>query len=254
MIGLAVRGLSVSFGGVRALRDVTFAVEPGETLSIVGPNGAGKTTVFNLVSRLFDADAGTIQVGGRDITRLARHEIAALGIARTFQNLELFDHASVLDNLLLARHAHRQSSVAAQILRLPSAMRAEIDHRGRAEQVIERFELERFRNAIVANLPYGARKLVEFARALCLEPKLLLLDEPAAGLNPEERFELAFRIADVRADLNTTIVLVEHDMGLVGEVSDRVLVLNDGQVLAEGTPDAIRRDPGVIAAYLGAPA
>ena len=249
---LVAEGLSLSFGGVRAADKVSFAVEPGEVFTIIGPNGAGKTTVVNMVSRRLAPQAGRLAFDGRDLLAVAAHDIVRLGIARTFQNLELFEHATVMQNLLLGRHAHRTTNLVAEALFLPSVRAAERRHREKVEDVIDFLDLQRWRDAPVAMLPYGVRKVVELGRALASEPRLLLLDEPAAGLNPEETEDLAFWIEDMVADLGITIVMVEHDLALVNEVSDRVLVMNQGQVIAAGAPEAVQKEPAVIAAYLGA--
>jgi branched-chain amino acid transport system ATP-binding protein len=248
---LAAENLSLSFGGVRAADKVSFAVAAGEVFTIIGPNGAGKTTVVNMVSRRLAPAAGRLTYAGRNLLGVAAHDIVRLGIARTFQNLELFEHATVMQNLLLGRHAHRTTNLFSELLFLPSVRAAERRHREKVEDVIDFLDLQRWRDAPVAMLPYGVRKVVELGRALATEPKLLLLDEPAAGLNPEETEDLAFWIEDMVADLGITILMVEHDLALVNEVSDRVLVMNQGQVIAEGTPEAVQREPAVIAAYLG---
>ena len=249
---LVAENLSVQFGGVRAVNGVSFAVEKGEIFSIIGPNGAGKTSIFNLISRFYDPAGGRLLFGGIDITRVAAHRIAGLGIGRTFQNIELFEHASVLKNLLLGRHAHRRTTVLEDLLFLPRARRQERENRAMVEDVIDFLDLAHHRDTLVAALPYGVRKVVELGRALSLSPTLLLLDEPSSGLNPEETEELSFWIRDIRDDLGVTVMMVEHDMGLVTAVSDRVLALNYGKVLASGTPAEVQAHPDVIAAYLGA--
>ena len=244
--------LSLSFGGVRAVRDVSFEVAEGEVFAIIGPNGAGKTSVFNLITRVFDASGGAVRLRGRDITKVARHDVVRHGIARTFQNIELFEGATVLDNLMLGRHSAPHGSLFAQLLDLPVVRRAENATREVVEDVIALLELAPYRMSLVAGLPYGIRKVVELGRALVAGPKLLLLDEPASGLNPEETHELAHWIRDIRDVLGITVVMVEHDMSLVSAVADRVLVMEQGQRLALGTPAEVQSDPRVIAAYLGA--
>ena len=244
--------LSVHFGGVRAVDDVSFDVREGEVFTIVGPNGAGKTTIFNLISRIYDVTAGRMFFDGADITGVAPHRIAALGIARTFQNIELFEHSTVLQNLLVGRHCHRRSNLFSEVLFTRSTWRREIDHRRKVEEVIEFLDLQHYRDQLIANLPYGVRKVVEIGRALCTEPKLLLLDEPASGLSVEETEEVSFWIDDIKNDLGITIIMVEHDMGLVGQVSDRVLAMNNGQKLAEGSAAEVQTNADVVSAYLGA--
>ena len=247
-----VSQLSLSFGGVRAVRDVSFEVAQGEVFAIIGPNGAGKTSVFNLITRVFDASAGSVRLLGRELTGVARHDVVRHGIARTFQNIELFEGATVLDNLMLGRHSAPHGSLLAQLLDLPVVRRAETATREVVEDVIALLELAPHRMRLVAGLPYGIRKIVELGRALVAGPKLLLLDEPASGLNPEETHELAHWIRDIRDALGITVVMVEHDMSLVSAVADRVLVMEQGQVLTSGTPAEVQSDPRVIAAYLGA--
>ena len=245
------RNLALGFGGVKAVRDVSFEITAGEVFSIIGPNGAGKTTLFNLVSRFYDADAGTMTFAGDDMTRTPAHHVAELGIARTFQNTELFDRETVLDNLLVGRHVHRRTNLLSELLFLPSVRRQEIAFREKVEDVIDLLDLQSYRHQTVGNLPYGARKMVEIGRALCTEPKLLLLDEPSSGLNPEETEDLAFWIEDIVADHGVTVAMVEHDMNLVAAVSNRVLAMSDGSVLATGEPAEIQQHPDVLRAYLG---
>jgi branched-chain amino acid transport system ATP-binding protein len=247
----AVHDLGVSFGGVRAVDSVSFEVEAGQVFTIIGPNGAGKTTIFNLVSRIYDPTSGRLVFDGTDITNVAPHEIAALGIARTFQNIELFEHATLLQNLLLARHAHKQSGFFSELLFLSSVRRMEIEHRTAVEHVIDFLDLQQYRDSLIVNLPYGVRKVTELARALCTNPRLLLLDEPSSGLNVEETEDMAFWIQDIKTVLGVTVLMVEHDMTLVSAVSDRVLALNYGRPIAIGTPQEVQSDPEVTRAYLG---
>ena len=244
-------GLAINFGGIRALDGVSFEVAPGEVFTIIGPNGAGKTTIFNLISRIYDPSEGRMTFCGEDITRVPPHEIARRGIARTFQNIELFEHASVLQNLLLGRHAHARPRLLQEILFLPAVRARERAHREAAEKVIDFLELQAYRDSLVVNLPYGVRKVVEMGRALCTEPALLLLDEPSSGLSVEETEDMAFWIQDIRALLGITVLMVEHDMSLVSAVSDRVLALNYGRVVACGTCQEVQSHPDVIKAYLG---
>jgi branched-chain amino acid transport system ATP-binding protein len=248
----AVSDLSLRFGGVQAIADVSFAVEQGEVFAIIGPNGAGKTSILNVITRVFDPSQGRVVFEGQDITALPRHKVVHSGIGRTFQNIELFEGGTVLDNLLLGRHRFPHGSFAAQWLWTPAVRAAEAASRDQVEDVIQLLDLMPYRNSPVAGLPYGVRKVVELARALATQPRLLLLDEPASGLNPEETRELAFWIDDIQKDLGITVIMVEHDMSLVSEAADRVLCMNMGQVLALGTPAEVQSDPAVIAAYLGA--
>ena len=248
---LSAKNLSVRFGGVLAVNNVSFDVRRGEVFTLIGPNGAGKTTVFNLISRIYQPTAGTIEFEGRELTKEPPHRIATLGIARTFQNIELFEHATVLQNLLIGRHIHRASGVWSDLLFTSRVRAAERDTRRRVEEVIEFLDLQHHRDTMVAGLPYGVRKVVELGRALCTEPKLLLLDEPSSGLNVEETEDMAFWIQDIQNELGITVLMVEHDMTLVSRVSDRVLAMNQGEVLALGTPAQVQSHPGVIEAYLG---
>ena len=248
----SVSDLSLRFGGVQAIGNVSFSVEQGEVFAIIGPNGAGKTSILNVITRVFDPTKGRVEFEGQDITALPRHKVVHSGIGRTFQNIELFEGGTVLDNLLLGRHRFPHGSFAAQWLWTPAVRAAEAASRDQVEDVIQLLDLMPYRNSPVAGLPYGVRKVVELARALATQPRLLLLDEPASGLNPEETRELAFWIDDIQKDLGITVIMVEHDMSLVSEAADRVLCMNMGQVLALGTPAEVQSDPAVIAAYLGA--
>ena len=251
MTFFAADGLVINFGGIRAVDGVSFEVEQGQVFTIIGPNGAGKTTIFNLVSRIYDPSAGRLVFCDEDITRVPPHEIARRGIARTFQNIELFEHATVLQNLLLGRHAHKRSRFAEELFFLPRVRALELEHREAAEKVIDFLDLQAYRDSFIINLPYGVRKVVEMARALCTEPKLLLLDEPSSGLSVEETEEMAFWIQDIRTLLGITVLMVEHDMSLVSAVSDRVLALNYGRPLALGTAREVQDHPDVVKAYLG---
>ena len=248
---LKAKNLHLSFGGVQAIRDVSFEVAEGEVFSIIGPNGAGKTSVFNALSRFYDLDAGSIEFQGRDMTHLKAHKVASLGLARTFQNCELFEHASVLDNLTIASDARRPSNPFFDMLFLPAVARAELAAREHIEGIIDLLDLQAYRYEPIANLPFGVRKMVEIARGLCLQPRLILLDEPSSGLNPEETEDLVFWIEDINQDLGITVLMVEHDMSLVGEVSHRVMAMNEGEVLALGSFEEVRSHPSVLEAYLG---
>ena len=245
------RELAINFGGVQALDGVSFSIEPGQVFTIIGPNGAGKTTIFNLVSRIYDPTRGQIVFRDEDITRVPPHEIARRGIARTFQNIELFEHATVLQNLLLGRHTHRQTRLVEELFRLPRVRVREMAEREAVERVIDFLDLQAHRDSLIVNLPYGVRKVVELGRALCTEPKLLLLDEPSSGLSVEETEDMAFWIEDITALLGITVLMVEHDMSLVSAVSDRVLALNYGRPIALGTAREVQEHPEVVKAYLG---
>jgi len=243
--------LIISFGGIRAVDDVSFAVSKGEIFTIIGPNGAGKTTIFNLISRIYEPTAGRLVFEDCDITNVPPHRIASLGIARTFQNIELFEHATLLENLLLARHPHKRSGFFGELLFLPYVRQMEVENREAVEKVIDFLDLQHYRDALAVNLPYGIRKVTELARALCTGPKLLLLDEPSSGLNVEETEDMAFWIEDIKNLLDITVLMVEHDMKLVSAVSDRVLALNYGRSITIGTPIEIQSHPEVVRAYLG---
>ena len=253
---LEVRDLSLRFGGVTALSGLSMEVRQGELLALIGPNGAGKTSVLNCISGLYRAQEGTITLtggeGGRHaLHRLPPHRIAALGVARTFQNIELFKHMTVLENLMLGRHVHMKGGVLSGGLYLGRQRRREIEHRRYVERVIDFMNLEPLRSAEVGSLPYGNQRLVEMARALALDPSLLLLDEPTAGMNAEEKESMARFILDVHEEWGVTVVVIDHDIDVIMDISDRVIVLDFGRRIAEGTPGEVREDPAVIDAYLG---
>ncbi|MCZ7657788.1 MAG: ABC transporter ATP-binding protein [Xanthobacteraceae bacterium] len=248
---LSVKNVSVRFGGLVAVDDVNFAVDAGEVFAIIGPNGAGKTTLFNVISRITTASEGRLLLNGGDFTRVAPHRMAHLGVARTFQNLELFDRATVLENLLVGRHRHRRHGFLSELCFGPGLWRQELESRRAVESVIDFLDLHRHRDTTVGSLPYGVRKVVELGRALSAGPQLLLLDEPSSGLNAEERVDVGFWIRDIQRVFGITVLMIEHDMALVARVSNRVLALNQGRVITEGTPEDVQRHPGVIEAFLG---
>jgi branched-chain amino acid transport system ATP-binding protein len=248
---LKLTDVTLKFGGVTAVDNVSFSVEKGEVFSLVGPNGAGKSTIFNILSRFYTPSHGEITFEGKSILKKQSHEIAGLGIARTFQNIELFHQASVLQNLLVARQTHRKSNPVSEILFSPFVKKEEYRHRYAVEKVIDFLDLQSYREKFISGLPYGVRKVVELGRALAIEPKLLLLDEPASGLSVEETQDVAFWIEDIKKVMGITVLMVEHDMHLVSSVSDRVMALADGKMLALGTPDEVKNHPAVIEAYLG---
>jgi branched-chain amino acid transport system ATP-binding protein len=248
---LELDNVTLRFGGLTAVSQVSFAVEEGEVFALVGPNGAGKSTIFNLISRIYDPAEGDIRFDGKSILDRKPHEIARLGIARTFQNIELFDHATVMQNLLVGRHRHRHSRMWSELLFTPFVRSEERRHREAIEKVIDFLDLQAYRDKYIAGLPYGVRKVVEMGRALAIEPRLLLLDEPASGLSVEETQDVAFWVEDIKKQMGVTVLMVEHDMHLVASVSDRVLALADGKMLAMGTPHEVQNHPKVVEAYIG---
>jgi branched-chain amino acid transport system ATP-binding protein len=249
---LEIVGVSKRFGGLTAVKDVSFMVEAGQICSLIGPNGAGKTTLFNLISAVFRPSAGQILFDGRDLTKLPTHALARLGIARTFQNLAVFKHETLVDNILVGMHTRLRADAVSAALFWGRARAEEIKARGRVEEIIDFLEIEDIRDHPVGSLSYGLQKRVELGRALAIAPKLLLLDEMVSGMNQEEREDIARFILDLKEELGMTIVMVEHDMGIVMDISDHVCVMNEGRKIAEGTPAQVALNEAVVAAYLGA--
>ena len=246
-----IKDITVAFGGVKALNNVSFSVNKGEIFTIIGPNGAGKSTLFNVISRIYEPGNGEIHFNNQNISKSKPHQIARLGIARTFQNLELFENATVLQNLLLGRHIYKKSNLLNELFFTPKVKKTELEHRLKVEEVIDFLNLQHYRDIIISGLPYGVRKNVELARALCTNPKLLLLDEPSSGLTNEETIDLGFWIKDIQSLLNITVVMIEHDMSFVNKVSDRILALNYGEIIATGLPEEIKNNDKVKVAYMG---
>lgn len=248
---LRLERLSLAFGGLKVLDDITLEARPGELLALIGPNGAGKTSVLNCVSGIYRPSAGRIVFAGRDITALAPHAVARAGIARTFQHGELFPHMTVLENLLVARHSRFRSNALSEGLFFGPVRRQEIAERRAVEEILDFVELQRYRKQRVAGLPFGIQKVVGFARALAMEPRLLLLDEPSAGLNREEKEDLARFILRIKHEIGVTMVWVEHDMQMVADLAERILVLDYGEYVMDGTPEEVLNDPRVVEVYLG---
>ena len=248
---LQVEGISLRFGGVNALSDVSFDIKKGEIRAIIGPNGAGKSSMLNVINGFYRAQQGTITYKGRTCRHMRPHEAAVQGIGRTFQNIALFKGMTTLDNIMTGRILKMRASILEQAIYLGRAKSEEIAHRRFVEQIIDFLEIQAIRNTPVGRLPYGMQKRVELGRALALQPKLLLLDEPMAGMNLEEKEDMCRFVLDVNQEFGTTIALIEHDMSVVMDISDRVVVLDYGRKLADGTPDEVRSNPAVIDAYLG---
>lgn len=248
---LDVHNISLSFGGVKALADISFNVREHEVRAIIGPNGAGKSSMLNCINGVYTPQQGNITFRGQTFSHMDSHQVAVMGVARTFQNLALFKGMSVLDNIMTGRNLRMKSNLLLQALRWGPAEREEIEHRKKVEEIIDFLEIQPYRKTPVGQLPYGLQKRVDLGRALALEPQVLLLDEPMAGMNVEEKQDMCRFILDVNDEFGTTVVLIEHDMGVVMDISDRVVVLDYGKKIGDGTPDEVRRNPEVISAYLG---
>ncbi|HEX7888905.1 MAG TPA: ABC transporter ATP-binding protein [Ramlibacter sp.] len=248
---LDVKNISLAFGGVKALTDISFDVREHEVRAIIGPNGAGKSSMLNCINGVYQPQQGSITFRGRTFHHMKSRQVAEMGIARTFQNLALFKGMSVLDNIMTGRNLRIRSNILLQALRIGPAEREEIRHREHVERIVDFLEIQAFRKTPVGQLPYGLQKRVDLGRALAMEPQVLLLDEPMAGMNLEEKQDMCRFILDVNDEFGTTVVLIEHDMGVVMDISDRVVVLDYGKKIGDGTPDEVRSNPDVIKAYLG---
>jgi branched-chain amino acid transport system ATP-binding protein len=248
---LAAEDITLAFGGVKALTEVSFDIRKGEIRAIIGPNGAGKTSMLNVINGFYQPRAGRITFKGVTRDKMRPHEAAAGGIARTFQNVALFKSMTTLDNIMAGRTLKMRRSFLWQLVRFGPAMREEVEHRRKVEEIIDFLEIQHIRRVPVGRLPYGLQKRVELGRALAMEPELLLLDEPMAGMNMEEKEDMCRFVLDVNNHMGTTIALIEHDMGVVMDLAERVVVLDYGRKIADGTPDEVKRDQNVIAAYLG---
>ncbi len=248
---LDVHNISLKFGGVKALSDISFNVCEHEIRAIIGPNGAGKSSMLNCINGVYTPQQGNITFRGQTFSHMDSHQVAVMGVARTFQNLALFKGMSVLDNIMTGRNLRMKSNLLLQAIRFGPAEREEIEHRRKVEEIIDFLEIQPYRKTPVGQLPYGLQKRVDLGRALALEPQVLLLDEPMAGMNVEEKQDMCRFILDVNDEFGTTVVLIEHDMGVVMDISDRVVVLDYGKKIGDGTPDEVRKNPEVISAYLG---
>ena len=248
---LDVKNISLAFGGVKALSDISFDVREHEVRAIIGPNGAGKSSMLNCINGVYTPQRGSISFKGQTFSHMDSHQVATMGIARTFQNLALFKGMSVIDNIMTGRNLRIKSNILMQALRIGPAEREEVRHREFVEHIIDFLEIQAYRKTPVGQLPYGLQKRVDLGRALAMEPQVLLLDEPMAGMNLEEKQDMCRFVLDINDEYGTTVVLIEHDMGVVMDISDRVVVLDYGKKIGDGTPDEVRNNPEVISAYLG---